>query len=239
MGVQSNKREILPWDLRYLRCNKIMFVDNSYKKEAYVDLYFKLDQLTAKNNELVREIKQLIEQNNALKIIVKDYEKHKMIRPIKRLGLSEYIQTVLELEGIFTIERLYEYSYEDLIAIPGLGYGKINMINKKLGLFLLPPIKKNIKQKKVKKPKKHFSKYLISRFKKMKNYFKDSDILIENLRLEIKQYNVLKRNHVNTLKELVEYEFDDFLFLKNLGVKGREKIILALIEFQKNLEIQN
>lgn len=61
-----------------------------------------------------------------------------------------------------------------------------------------------------------------------------NQILIEELQLSVRAYNCLKRAHINSVADLLDYSQEDLLEIKNFGQKSAEEVIDAL---QKRLGI--
>ena len=59
-------------------------------------------------------------------------------------------------------------------------------------------------------------------------------ILIEELQLSVRAYNCLKRAHIHSVADLLDYSQEDLLEIKNFGQKSAEEVIDAL---QKRLGI--
>nr|QCI04203.1 RNA polymerase a-subunit [Anotrichium furcellatum] len=71
---------------------------------------------------------------------------------------------------------------------------------------------------------------------KSKNITEDSkekqanQILIEELQLSVRAYNCLKRAHIHSIADLLDYSQDELLEIKNFGQKSAEEVIDALRE---------
>jgi len=61
-----------------------------------------------------------------------------------------------------------------------------------------------------------------------------NQILIEELQLSVRAYNCLKRAHIHSVADLLDYSQEDLLEIKNFGQKSAEEVIDAL---QKRLGI--
>nr|QCI05429.1 RNA polymerase a-subunit [Crouania attenuata] len=55
-----------------------------------------------------------------------------------------------------------------------------------------------------------------------------NQILIEELQLSVRAYNCLKRAHINSISDLLDYSQDELLEIKNFGQKSAEEVIEAL-----------
>ena len=55
-------------------------------------------------------------------------------------------------------------------------------------------------------------------------------ILIEELQLSVRAYNCLKRVHINSIADLLDYSQEELLEIKNFGQKSAEEVIEALKE---------
>jgi len=53
-------------------------------------------------------------------------------------------------------------------------------------------------------------------------------ILIEELQLSVRAYNCLKRAHIHSISDLLDYSQDELLEIKNFGQKSAEEVIDAL-----------
>ena len=63
-----------------------------------------------------------------------------------------------------------------------------------------------------------------------------NQILIEELQLSVRAYNCLKRAHIHSVADLLDYSQEDLLEIKNFGQKSAEEVIDAL---QKRLGINS
>jgi DNA-directed RNA polymerase subunit alpha len=57
---------------------------------------------------------------------------------------------------------------------------------------------------------------------------KINQILIEELQLSVRAYNCLKRAHIHSVADLLDYSQEDLLEIKNFGQKSAEEVIDAL-----------
>jgi DNA-directed RNA polymerase subunit alpha len=57
---------------------------------------------------------------------------------------------------------------------------------------------------------------------------KITQILIEELQLSVRAYNCLKRAHIHSVADLLDYSQEDLLEIKNFGQKSAEEVIDAL-----------
>jgi DNA-directed RNA polymerase alpha subunit len=75
-------------------------------------------------------------------------------------------------------------------------------------------------------------KHKILHHKLYRSYLKDLpiEVLYTHFDLNLKAYKCLKRDS-NTIEELLEYEWADFLEIKNFGIKSRINVFLALKDF--------
>jgi DNA-directed RNA polymerase subunit alpha len=59
---------------------------------------------------------------------------------------------------------------------------------------------------------------------------KISQVLIEELQLSVRAYNCLKRAHIHSISDLLDYSQEELLEIKNFGQKSAEEVIEALQE---------
>nr|YP_009628819.1 RNA polymerase subunit alpha [Balbiania investiens]QBX88602.1 RNA polymerase subunit alpha [Balbiania investiens] len=59
---------------------------------------------------------------------------------------------------------------------------------------------------------------------------KISQVLIEELQLSVRAYNCLKRAHIHSISDLLDYSQEELLEIKNFGQKSAEEVIEALRE---------
>jgi DNA-directed RNA polymerase subunit alpha len=57
-----------------------------------------------------------------------------------------------------------------------------------------------------------------------------SQVLIEELQLSVRAYNCLKRAHIHSISDLLDYSQEELLEIKNFGQKSAEEVIEALRE---------
>jgi DNA-directed RNA polymerase subunit alpha len=57
-----------------------------------------------------------------------------------------------------------------------------------------------------------------------------SQVLIEELQLSVRAYNCLKRAHIHSVSDLLDYSQEELLEIKNFGQKSAEEVIEALRE---------
>nr|WGH12752.1 RNA polymerase a-subunit [Echinothamnion sp.] len=62
-------------------------------------------------------------------------------------------------------------------------------------------------------------------------------ILIEELQLSVRAYNCLKRAHIHSIADLIDYSHEELLEIKNFGQKSAEEVIEALSE-KLNINLQ-
>ena len=53
-------------------------------------------------------------------------------------------------------------------------------------------------------------------------------VLIEELQLSVRAYNCLKRAHIHSISDLLDYSQEELLEIKNFGQKSAEEVIEAL-----------
>ena len=68
----------------------------------------------------------------------------------------------------------------------------------------------------------------------VKEQQKINQVLIEELQLSVRAYNCLKRAHIHSISDLLDYSQEELLEIKNFGQKSAEEVIEAL---QNRLEI--
>ena len=164
--------------------------------------------------------------------LIKNNNYLKDINILEEWELTTRAFKALEENGITTLSELLEWSEKDFLRIPGFGKSGINEINNclkslnlKLGMNLNEINKKKISNQKNNEIFRGFNE------KKDINFKLLSINILEEWPLSARTHNALREENIIFLGDLISYNFEDLIKLRNFGKKS----LIEIKEFlQKN-----
>ena len=188
------------------------------------------------------------------KFLIESHNYFKDINILDEWELTTRTYNSLKDNGINTLSELLEWSEKKFLTIPGFGKAGISEINNHLNSLNLQlgtnlseinkrKIKtyvnnKNISQKPVEKNNHIYNEPIKE---KDMNFNLLSINIMEEWPLSVRTYNALKQENIIFLGDLISYNFQDLLKLKNFGRKSLNEIkeVLTAMSLYLGMEIPN
>ena len=178
------------------------------------------------------------------KFLIESHNYFKDINILDEWELTTRTYNSLKDNGINTLSELLEWSEKKFLTIPGFGKAGIseinnhlNSLNLKLGTNLSEINKRKIKtyvnNKNISQEPVEENTHIYNEPIKEKdmNFNLLSINILEEWPLSVRTYNALKKENIIFLGDLISYNFEDLLKLKNFGRKSLNEIKEF---FQKN-----
>ena len=144
-------------------------------------------------------------------------------------GIDNRAIDVLEIEAVFMPTKKFNYTIEEVRITPQLIQEKLfielwtnGSLSPQEALSQGATILTNLFY-----PLRKID-FKIIEDTEVKEQQKINQVLIEELQLSVRAYNCLKRAHIHSISDLLDYSQEELLEIKNFGQKSAEEVIEAL-----------
>lgn len=132
----------------------------------------------------------------------------------QEIGVRTY--NCLRRAGITTLEEVAEKTYEDMLRVRNLGRRCLDEVIRVLDQY-------GLKLKEPEKPELDANL---------------AEMSLEDMELSVRSYNCLRRAGVNKLQDIIDLSGEDFIKVRNLGLKSAQEIVEKLAELGVPYELR-